>query len=132
MEMLKDLNRREWMRNECVPVWHSDGLFLALVDPNPGNKIVWLRGPAGAGKRTILTTLAHYFLSVRISKMGVRSPQHATRRLSASRIPHPAPSTLSAFAPPLVALVVSASAPDARDPIPAAQIQSLNNENATK
>jgi len=35
-------------------------IFVSLIHPNPENNIIWLRGPAGAGKSTILNTVAHY------------------------------------------------------------------------
>jgi len=51
-------------RERCLPGTRLDtlqDLFIALIHPNPENNIIWLRGPAGCGKSTILNTLAHYF-----------------------------------------------------------------------
>jgi len=66
MEALNDLkpaNMSVVGRGRCLPGTRVQvllDLFLALTHPNPQKKIIWLRGPAGSGKSTILNTLAHY------------------------------------------------------------------------
>ena len=64
MEALNDLNPANMGavgRARCLPgtrVQVLVDLFLALTHPNPENKIIWLHGPTGSGKSTILNTLA--------------------------------------------------------------------------
>ena len=66
MEALNDLKPADMSpvgRARCLPGTRVQvllDLFLALTHPNPKNKIIWLCGPAGSGKSTILNTLAHY------------------------------------------------------------------------
>ena len=66
MEALKDLKPLDMMaaeRERCLPGTRVDilrALFTSLTDLTADKNIVWLRGPAGSGKSTILNTLAHY------------------------------------------------------------------------
>jgi len=66
MEALKDLKPLNMMaakRERCLPGTRVDilrTLFTSLTDLTADRNIVWLRGPAGSGKSTILNTLAHY------------------------------------------------------------------------
>src|ERR1700733_993614 len=53
-------------RATCLPGTRVDilnDLFDSLTDPSlpSGRNIIWLRGPAGSGKSTILTTVARHF-----------------------------------------------------------------------
>ena len=70
MEALKDLKPLDMMaaeRERCLPGTRMDilqALFTSLTDPTLDQNIVWLRGPAGSGKSTILNTLAHYTLQL--------------------------------------------------------------------
>ena len=50
-------------RETCLPGTRAEilqELFVSLIDLNPNHRIVWLRGPAGSGKSTILNTIARY------------------------------------------------------------------------
>src|SRR3984885_3796157 len=66
MEALKNLKPLDMMaaeRERCLPGTRVDilrALFTSLMDLTADKNIVWLRGPAGSGKSTILNTLAHY------------------------------------------------------------------------
>src|SRR3984885_859053 len=66
MEALRDLKPLDMMaaeRERCLPGTRVDilrALFTSLMDATAEKNIVWLRGPAGSGKSTILNTLAHY------------------------------------------------------------------------
>ena len=57
-------------RATCLPGTRVDilnNLFDSLTDPSlpSGRNIIWLRGPAGSGKSTILTTVARHFSEMR-------------------------------------------------------------------
>src|SRR5580693_3894821 len=71
MEALKDLKPLDMMateRERCLPGTRVDilrDLFTSLTDPTADKNIVWLRGPAGSGKSTILNTLADYTFQLR-------------------------------------------------------------------
>jgi ATP/maltotriose-dependent transcriptional regulator MalT len=57
-------------RPTCLPGTRVDilnNLFDSLTDPSlpSGRNIIWLCAPAGAGKSTILTTVAQHFLAMR-------------------------------------------------------------------
>ncbi|KDQ13032.1 hypothetical protein BOTBODRAFT_175902 [Botryobasidium botryosum FD-172 SS1] len=52
----------------CHPGTRSREIQLItewVIDPNAGSRILWLPGPAGFGKSTLSTTLAHSFSSLR-------------------------------------------------------------------
>ncbi|KDQ13036.1 hypothetical protein BOTBODRAFT_401143 [Botryobasidium botryosum FD-172 SS1] len=52
----------------CHPGTRSKEIQLItewVIDPNAGSRILWLPGPAGFGKSTLSTTLAHSFSSLR-------------------------------------------------------------------
>lgn len=54
-------------REMCLPGTRVDVLrdvFISLIHPNAPKNVIWLRGPAGSGKSTILNTLAHYSLQL--------------------------------------------------------------------
>ena len=64
---LKPANMDAEEREMCLPGTRVDILhkiFVSLIHPDAGNNIIWLRGPAGSGKSTILSTLAHYSLQL--------------------------------------------------------------------
>ena len=71
METFKDLKpviMNAAGREQCLPGTRVDmvrALFVSLTSPIADNNIIWLRGPAGSGKSTILNTLAHYFNGLR-------------------------------------------------------------------
>jgi len=55
-------------RERCLPRTQTDilqHLFASLTGPIAASNIIWLRGPAGCGKSTILNTLADYFHRLR-------------------------------------------------------------------
>ena len=61
---LKTANMDAAERDRCLAGTRLDFLqvlFTSLICPEADNNIIWLRGPAGCGKSTILSTLAHYF-----------------------------------------------------------------------
>jgi len=70
MEALKDLKPLDMTaakRERCLPGTRVDilgALFTSLTDLTADKNIVWLRGPAGSGKSTIINTLAHYTLQL--------------------------------------------------------------------
>ena len=70
MDAFKDMkpaNMDAAEREMCLPGTRVDVLqdiFLSLVNPTAEKNILWLRGPAGSGKSTILNTLAHDFLQL--------------------------------------------------------------------
>ena len=56
-------------RETCLPGTRVDilnDLFDSLTNacPPPGANIIWLRGPAGSGKSTILNSIARHFLEI--------------------------------------------------------------------
>jgi len=68
---LKPLHAGSAARARCLPGTRVDilqDLFTSLAYPNADRNIIWLRGPAGSGKSTILNTLAHY--SVQLRRLG--------------------------------------------------------------
>ena len=73
IEALKRLKPAEMdagAREACLPGTRVDilnNLFDSLTDPrlSPGRHIMWLRGPAGSGKSTILNSVALHFLELR-------------------------------------------------------------------
>ena len=67
MENLKLLNATQMdasSRSECLPGTRQDVLKFVtgwLTTPSDRQNVLWLHGPAGYGKSTILTTVAEYF-----------------------------------------------------------------------
>jgi hypothetical protein len=70
MEALRDLKPANMEADElemCLPGTRVDilqNVFVTLTYPNVEKNVIWLRGPAGTGKSTILNTLAHYSLQL--------------------------------------------------------------------
>jgi len=54
-------------RETCLPETRVDilqDLFISLTVPDPNHNIIWLHGPAGSGKSTILNTLSQCFIKL--------------------------------------------------------------------
>ena len=73
IEALKRLKPAEMdagAREMCLPGTRAEilnSLFDSLTDPQlpPGHNVIWLRGPAGSGKSTILNSVALHFSELR-------------------------------------------------------------------
>ncbi|KAF8332322.1 uncharacterized protein EI90DRAFT_3289050, partial [Cantharellus anzutake] len=70
IEALKPATMDAGDRDTCLPGTRVDilkNLIDSLTDPSlpPGHNVIWLRGPAGSGKSTILNTVAQHFSELR-------------------------------------------------------------------